>query len=491
MVAPSSLELGPAGSALGLGTAADFEAEGGAGAARRRPVPLARAVRWSIGRRRRRTAVAAPPSLLQDEVFRTFLLSRLTSQTAQGALLYAFLLVVADRTDSAFFNSLFVVCSILPSIAFGLPAGIVIDELPRRPMLVGLNSLRFVFALSLTLREPSLAGVFAATLGLWTIHQFHSPSESAALSALVPRERYASAQALSNLALTLAQLLGLVILAPLLLKTASPRALYAVCAALFFVAAGLATLLPRLDDHIGRSGDAGRRVRRLRAALLDGWRGTRADPVTYRALVDDVLIGIGMSALVVIMPLYLRKVLNTSAENTVFVFAPAALGLVLGLRYAPRVGHAVGEQRLASAGLVGFSVCVGSLGYVVALRGVLEDDLGVPLDRMADLAGVPTLVLITMLVSIPAGFASALVSVAARSLLLARTPASRRGQVIATQSLIGNIGALVPTLLAGVAADLFGVEPIAVAIAVLLPTLALAARVARRPVAVASASPSV
>jgi hypothetical protein len=197
-----------------------------------------------------------------------------------------------------------------------------------------------------------------------------------------------------------------------------------------------------------------------------------------------------MSALVVIMPLYLKRVLDTSAENTVFVFAPAALGLVLGLRWAPRIGHALGEERVTAAGLLGFAACVGTLGFVVPLRAWLNGEVGLPLDSFADLAGMESLVLIAMFLSVPAGFASALVSVNARSLLLARTPPARRGQVIATQSLLGNLGALPPTLLAGIAADLFGVEPIAVAIAVALPGAALAARVVRRPVPLPSASPS-
>lgn len=503
---PFSVEMGPAGAPLGVGTSADYEAELEPDSARARQQRAAASGAASaragagrgIGARRRpaaRRATPAHPPLLQDEGFRTFWLTRLTTQTAQGAMLYAFFIIVADRTDAASFNALFVVCSSIPSILFGLPGGIVVDAVPRRPLLVWLNLARFVFAFALVTREPSLPGIFAATIGLWTIHQFHAPSESAALAQLVPPERYTAAQALSNLALTLAQLAGLVILAPLLLKTAGPQTLFAVCAALFIVAAGFAALLPRLDEHVGREGawSGGRRAARrsLRAALLDGWRGVRADHVTYQALVSDVLVGIGMSALVVIMPLYLKRVLGTAAENTVFVFAPAAIGLVLGLRFAPRLGHAVGEQRAATAGLIGFAACVGALGFAAPLRTFLDDGLRLPLDQAAELASIPPLVVIAMLLSIPAGFTSALVSVSSRSLLLARTPAAQRGQVIATQSLLAHVGALAPTLLAGVATDIFGVEPIAVAIAVAITGGAVAARiVGRRPIPVPAGSPS-
>jgi MFS family permease len=109
---------------------------------------------------------------------------------------------------------------------------------------------------------------------------------------------------------------------------------------------------------------------------------------------------------------------------------------------------------------------------------------------VADLVRIPALVLIVMMLSIPAGLCSSLVSVTARSLLLSHTPPARRGQTVATAALLGNVGALVPTLLAGVATDLFGVEPIAVAIAVAITLGALAARTVGRPMPVRAASPS-
>ncbi len=484
---PATPDVVVAGAPLGIATAPTLAPESelvaipGAGEAGR-----SRAGRLPLLHRRHRVPHQPQPPLLREERFRIFWLSRLSVQIAQGALLYAFLLIVADRTDSATANSLFVICSIIPSIVFGLPGGIVADRLPRRPLLVALNAVRFVFVVTLVLWEPSLTGIFAATLGLWVIHQFYSPLESSALPTLVPADRFTSAQALSNLALTVAQLIGLVILAPVLLKTAGPRVLFAVCAAVFFVAGGLAAMLPRFDEHVG----APRRRLSLRATLLDGWSGARGDYVTFQALINDVLIGIGMSALVVIMPLYLRRVLDTAAENTVFVFAPAALGLVVGLRFAPAIGRLVGEQRVVTAALLGFAACVGSLGFVDELRRFLVEDVRLPLDQAADLLRVPSLILVAMLLSVPSGFCSALVSVTARSMLLKHTPAFRRGQTIATTALLGNVGALVPTLLAGIAADLFGVEPIAVAIAVVLAVGSLAARGIVRPLALPSPSPS-
>lgn len=430
---------------------------------------------WLLGR-----VLPLTHPLMRQEAFRTWWLVRLICQMGQGALLYALLILVVDRTNASIYSSLFVVCSILPATLFGLPGGLVVDTLPRRPLLIGLNFTRFLFVLSLVVQRPSLGGLFAATLGVWTIHQFYAPTESAALAELVPPDRYAAAQALANLALTLAQLVGLVILAPLLLKVADPRVLFAVCATCYLVAAMLAALLPRLDGHLTPSGRRLReahRPRSIRAALLTGWRSIRADRYAYEALCDDVLVGIGMTSLVVIVPFYLERVLGTAKENTVFVFAPAALGLVVGLRTAPHLGRAVGDRRVATLGLVLFAASIAALGFAGPIHRFINHRL--PFDALANWLSIPPLVILAMLCSIPAGFASALVGVAARSVLLARTVPARRGQVLATQALINNLAALGPTLLAGVATDRFGVQPVAVAVAALLAGGALAVHAVR------------
>ena len=430
------------------------------------------------------------PSLLSQEPFRLYWITRLLTQTAQGALVYALLIIVVDETDASFYNSLFVICAIIPSLAFGLPAGIVVDSLPRRPFMIALNLLRFLFALSLIQQEPSLPAIFAATLGIWTIHQFYSPAESSLMATLIPRQRLPNAQALSNLALTLAQLLGLVIMAPLLLKTVGPPTLFAFCAMLFMCGALVLVLLPRIDERLERQREVRAAGSGFRETLFHGWRASRDDSVVYEVMIDDIVVGIGASALLVITPLYLKGVLNTGAENTVFVFAPAALGLVIGLRLAPQIDAAIGARRAATFGLMVFAACIGALGFVEGIRNLLNNTLRIPIDHIAELLNVPPLILIVMCLSIPAGFASSVVSVSARSVLLARTPSALRGQVIATQSLLQNVGALIPTLLAGVAADLIGVERVAIAIAALMALGAIAALTVYRPTPVPAPTPA-
>jgi MFS family permease len=480
---PATMDLGPAAAAFGFGESPDVDAEYDASDAERMlrkerirrfsttpltPETLPSSLPLAGGR----GGATTDESLFKLPAFQMLWFSRLLGQIGQGALIYGLLIIVVDRTDSSFYNSLFVICSILPAIFFGLPAGVVADAMPRVPFLVGLNLLRFAFALVLVASDPRLPGLFAAALGIWTIHQFYSPTESATMAALVPRNRYVSAQALSNLALTIAQAVGLVILGPLLLKFAGPRALFAVCACCFIASAACTALLPAVNDFAGVTSERAKRA--SLEALLTGWRLTKRDPVMLEVLVDDILIGIGSSAIIVIIPLYLKGVLDTGAENTVFVFAPAAIGLLVGLRVAPILARSLGERFTATFGLMLFSVVVASIGLVEQIHSLMSRR-GEPLiDRIANQVGIPPLVVMVMILSIPAGLSTSIVSVAARSVLMQRTPPSARGQVVATQSLLQNVGALGPTLLAGIAADLVGVEKVAIAIAFLMAFGAMA-----------------
>ncbi|TXG83612.1 MAG: MFS transporter [Thermomicrobiales bacterium] len=408
-------------------------------------------------------------SLFGNPTFLAFWLSRFLVQAAQGALMYGLLVLVVDSTDSSIFNSIFVVCSVIPAIIFGLPAGVAVDALPRRPLLVALNLLRFLFVLALVVRPPSIAGIFATTLAIWLIHQFYAPAESSTLASIVPRTRLVDGQALSNLALVVAQAVGVIAIAPLLLKTANPSYLFAVCAAFFLTAAALVFQI-HIDELKGQLSQMSRHPDGILATLLRGMRVTIGGSVLFRVTAADVMVGIGLSALVVVAPIYLKRILDTSSENTVFVFAPAAIGVLFGLRAAPYLGRYLGLRWVAIYGLALFALSIAAFGFLGDIYWILVDTFDIPIDRIAHSLHLPPLALLVMLFSIPAGFASSIVGIASRTITLERTPLAFRGQVIATQSLVQNMGALVPTMLAGIAADQLGVERVAIIIALLIVT---------------------
>lgn len=405
----------------------------------------------------RKNDVEAQPKLLDDGAYRAWWMSRLLSQTAQAAMLYGLLIVIINQTDRSIYTSLFVVCSIVPSLLFGLIGGWASDRLPQRAFLTVLNLVRAAVILPL-LRDPNdLLTLFGVTLGIWTAHQFYSPGESAVMARILPEDRLADGTSMGNFALTLAQVAGMVILAPLLLRLPDPRVLFAVSAAAYAAAAifvlGIGQLAPRRGEG-----------RRIPFNIRRGWEVATSSRLAFNAFADAVLIAVGLSSLLAVVPAYLENVLNTSADNTVFVFAPAVIGMVVGLRIAAPLGRWLGHGRVAFGAMLCFALSAAAFG---AIDGVVQllGDAGLPLAELEDRVGLSTRTATTMIVSIPAGFFSAVVNVAARAVLLEVAPDDARGQLFATQNVIGNAGALLPTLLAGFAVDLLGARPVALALA--------------------------
>lgn len=339
------------------------------------------------------------------------------------------------------------------------------DWMPKRALMVLLNLLRAGLVLTLVWYDFSLTVVFIVTLGIWSIHQVYSPAESAMLGELVAPARLASATSLFNLALLLAQLFGLVLLAPLMLKFAEPEALFGICSLLFGAAALTVLRIGKLPDreHVSH----GSPKEEIPGVLRAGWKMIARDRHAYDALVDSVLLGIGLSVLVVIVPQYLEQVLDTSANNTVFVFAPAALGLVIGLQIAPIAGRVVGYGRIATLGLLLFILSIAAMGAINQIVDLFEE-YGILVSWLEDQFGLAPRVSATMIVSVPAGFASALVSVSARTVMQSATPPQSWARVFATQSSLSNLGALVPTLLVGILIDAVGVQPVTMIVAILL-----------------------
>jgi len=405
--------------------------------------------------------------LLDNDAFRAWWFSRFVAQTAQAALLYGLLILIVDQTNRSIYASLFVVCSIVPSLLFGLIGGWAADRLPQRALLTTLNVLRALVVIPL-IREPdNLFVLFAVTIGIWTLHQFYSPGEAAVMARILPESRLADGTSMGNLALTLAQVAGMVILAPLLLRLPDARPFVAICAAGYAVAA-----IFMLD--IGRLRPRESAGRTIPFNLRRGWEIATSSGRAFNAFADAVLIAIGLSSLLAIVPAYLENVLNTGANNTVFVFAPAVIGLVVGLRIAPPLGRWLGHGRIAIAATICFAFSAAAFGAIDSVARLI-DTAGIPLASVADQLGLPTRTAATMLVSIPAGFFSAIVNVAARAVLLEVAPDDARGQVFAMQGVIGNAGALIPTLLAGIAVDLLGARPVAIVLALSLLVATIAA----------------
>ena len=402
---------------------------------------------------RPRSGIVQAGSLLENRRFVSLCLARLFSSTAQHAIYFGLLIVVVERTGSSIDSGLLVFSFLLPGVLTGLYAGVIADRAPKRLVMFLSQGLRAVICVAFFLWGDSLWRLYALTLAFSTVAQFNLPAESASVPAVVPYERLASANALLGLTSILAQGAGMLVLAPLFMKTVGEEPLFIVVALLFAGAAFVVTSLSGLEAGAPRRERSVAVGGGLTEEFKKAWRTMLHDSKISSAVVQFTLATTAILVLVAVLPHYLSDVLHTRVDNAAFVFAPAGIGLFGGLRLAPWLGHRIGNAQVATTGFLLFLACLTSLGFVEEFAGLMRYQAA-PFTDAIEWTGLSLAATVAMGLSIPLGFAYSLVSVAARAVLHERVPADMMGRIFAMQMFLGSLASIIPLFIVGGLAEL-------------------------------------
>ncbi len=417
------------------------------------------------------TDVQTQTRLLARPGFRRLLESRLFGQTASNAMVYAVLILVVEEHGSSLDAMLLVAALSLPSILLGIPGGTIADFLPRRLTMTLGYLARAIVAAALAYYSGNLGYIYLLVAAHSVVGQVFGPAEAGALPALVEREQLPAANAVMTLGLMLAQIAGMVVMAPILIKLISADAVFVVCAALFVVSAFVV-------GWFGRGFTANRTARRgmgLVAATKEGLRILGSDRRAYLAVAYLVIATALSKALVILTPEYTRGVLGIQPEDAVFVAAPAAIGAGVGLLVVAPLSRLFGAWRVVAFGFFTFVLGLIGLGLVVYVRDFLVDNLDFGIGFVEDEVGVSSVITVAMLLAIPLGFSFTLTSVAARVVMNEQAPQEAQGRVFAVQMALGDVLSLAPLIAIGVTADLLGVRAtlLAAALAAMVASLYL------------------
>ncbi len=397
--------------------------------------------------------------LLASGPFRRLLQSRAVGQIGQNAMLYTLLILVVNETGSSIHSTLLVTAFILPSIILGVPAGGLVDVLPRRALLILGHALRAALVGGMIIYVDDVWNIYLLLLAFSTVSQFTGPAESASLPRLVRREQLAGGNSWMAFALMVGQVAGAVIMAPFLLKLFGIRASLGAAAAILVSASFLATMVVGLRADAGSEGGQ-RAGGGLFDALTAGWSVLRSSRRAFLALVYLTVMGTLAKALAVLAPHYTRDVLNIETENTVFVVAPAAIGAVAALLLTPLLARWFGAAKVAAAGFLLYVLGIIGLGLVVLVRDFLLDNVDLGLAFVEREVGVSSVVTMAMILAIPVGFAATVVGVAGKAVLNQEAPEGKQARVFATQSALSDALSLLPLFVIGGVAELVGVREV-------------------------------
>ena len=313
-------------------------------------------------RRWRWETLTGGTALLQEDAFRRLWFGRVLSHTGLNAVLYTLLvLAVGDGAGASIKSALFITAYLLPTAILATISGVLVDRLPKNQVLSAVNIVRLGLMLMLLMSDTSLGIIYIIALLLAITSQFSTPAEAAALPQVVKSEQLTSANSVGNLGGLLSQVVGFAVLAPIFLNLGfvGPKPLFLIAAGLFGGAAVIFLSIHRLgarEIDVDGVVDA---VRQVRKQFAQAWDTLSRDLGAYMSVIIVVLASTASLVGVTLMPLFTQEALGIPVRNAIFVFLPAALGVLAGLRLVQWL-----ERRIPKGWLVGTGFGVFAASFV-------------------------------------------------------------------------------------------------------------------------------
>lgn len=409
--------------------------------------------------------------VLEIAPFRNLWLSQVISQVFLNLLIFSLMIRVYQLTHSNSAVSLMVLLVTLPTITLGALAGVLVDRGDRKIVMFLSHFLRVFAVLAFLLSAETLGWLYVLVLLISIITQFFFPAEAASIHELVSEKKLLlTANSLFSVTFFATVIVGNVLAGPFL-NLFGANGTFVLVAAAFLMASAFTARLP--GTHIvswvfdfARTGIVKKweisvetwEKSSLFSDFLVGLDHIYKSPSVRKAILFIGASQITIASLGTIAPGFADAVLHISTVDiSVFVMAPAALGMILGalvlgqfLRHADKIALTRWGLLFLAAGLVVYSLV----------------DYGAAMLRLP-------LLLVNVLVVLALGMANSLLDVPSNTMIQENTPEEIRSRVYGVLNTIVGLAAIVPIVLSGVFADIIGVRSVVAVIGVALLFLAM------------------
>lgn len=305
-------------------------------------------------------------SLRVYPAFRLLLLGTLATNSAFWMYQVSLGWLALQLTDSAFWVGLAGFTGGIPLLIFSLPAGVVIDRVDRRSVLLGAQCGVMI-----------VAGLFAILIGtgaiaLWsmlvlaacygTVMAFIFPTRTAIVPSLVSRDDMANAIALNSASQNATRVVGPA-LAGVLIALVGVSMTFAVAATMQILALAATSRLPKRAAESSVRGTPGWR------GLTVGFGIVAKDPLLTALIVLALAPTVLVMPYINLMPVFARDILELGSSGLGWLLASTGLGTVAGALWiarSPRV-RTWPRAQLVTAGLFALFVSFFAVAPMITL----------------------------------------------------------------------------------------------------------------------------
>ena len=396
--------------------------------------------------------------VLANRNFRALWFAQLLAQTSQHAIHFIQMVLIEKLTGSAMHLGLIILAFSLPGVIFSPIAGVAVDRFPKKLILVGSNLIRVFLALSYIAILNLLSGtwelvaIYTVTFLMATLAQFFAPAEAATIPLLVGEDLLLPANSLFTLTMAISQVIGLLILGPLVTSLLQVQGGF-ILIAIFYLGATLAvSTLPMDRRPAGQHQSVAFGWQQVWPDFREGWHFVTRHRKIQAAMAQLVTVATLVMVMAMIAPGYAARVLGINAENAVIVFAPAGIGMLLATGIVGRWGYRLRRIGFGPIGLVLAGLTFAAMGWVALdYQRLLQPILHVYPKATFSLTSA------TMVLGLLLGMSLASVNILGQTTLQQESPPNIRGRVFSVQFMLNNLIGIPPMLVLGGMADAIGI----------------------------------
>lgn len=391
-------------------------------------------------------------SVLRNRLFRRLWLGQMTSQLASNMLIFLLAILLYRRTGSnAAVSGIFLSYGI-PSLLFGAVAGVIVDRLDRRAVLIVSHVTRALLIIPLFLLPHQIAAIYLLVFVYAIIMQMTTPAEVPLIPQFVPKSHIVSANSLFSFTFYSSMALGFILAGPVL-RIFGREGSHVFLFLLYIAAAISVSGIPPQGEGLKSlvrifHYDVAYIIKRLLGDLQEGMQYVAKSHVLREAVLLLTGTQITLVLLGTLGPGFADKILRIDIRDaSLVIVGPAILGILAGALWMGSRGYTQDPGKLINIGVLSAGAILMAVSAVVAATNLFWFTM------------IPRGLVLTVALSLFffLGVANSLLDVPSNSIIQKEAEGEIRGRVYGILSAsVGGAGIL-PIVVSGVLADLIGV----------------------------------
>lgn len=378
--------------------------------------------------------------------FRKLWFGQLISQIGDGLATMAMMILANQLTNSTIAVAGVTIAMALPSLVFGLIAGVYVDRWDRKKIMIISDVLRGALLLSLVLvRDVKMLWlVYVVAILQATVGVFFEPAKSASIPQILHPDLLMTANAFSQATRLLANVLGMGLAGIIISATGSWLA-FALDGVSFFVSAVF--ILWMVFEHRPEVPEGSER-KKATQQLGEGLRFIGGSKLLVSVMITYAVTMLGLGAVIVLVIPFLMNDLKVDAKWIGLVQLFEAIGMLIGSAVVAALSKRFSARSFMLIGTIAMGGLIAVVNRVHGLTTVIYLILGIGVFLTAAQA-------------------------AASTLIQRIVPNNTRGRVLGALNVVYSVTSILSMATAGVLGDVIGIRNVFLLAGLILITAGL------------------